>query len=150
MFFDMTGRAKWDAWNDLGKTLEDETDPVQTAEELYLQHARNLGWPESQEAINPSTVLSETQKGATRGGGGMGTSVSVPVVPDEASVEDSIHGYAVKGDLEKLQALLDDQPGLVNSRDEFVSAIVHDSKFTLTPNRNIHPFILRQTADIWM
>lgn len=146
----MTGRTKWDAWNGLGQTLQDEADPVQAAEELYLQHARNLGWPESQGTpTGTSGASSETHKGAARGGGGMGVSVSVPVAPDATTKEDhSVHGYAVNGDVEELRALLEDRPDLVNSRDEFVSIFVSLRGPALTSNRGIHPYTLQQIADI--
>ncbi|CAE6432524.1 unnamed protein product [Rhizoctonia solani] len=122
MFFDMTGRAKWDAWNDFGRSIESELDPVQAAEDHYLNHARNLGWSESYDVSAPiSETSSETQKG---GGGGMWVSVSVPVAPD-TSAEDSVHGYAVSGNIERLRDCLDKQPQLVNSRDEFEYTPLH-------------------------
>ncbi|KAF8610656.1 ankyrin [Ceratobasidium sp. AG-I] len=121
-FFDMSGRAKWDAWDSFSKTLEDEVDPVQAAEERYIQQARNLGWHEGQE------IPSNSQEGERRsggGGGGMGTSVSVPVGNDTASVEDSVHGFAISGNIGGLEALLDEQPALVNARDEFEYTPLH-------------------------
>ncbi|CUA72433.1 hypothetical protein RSOLAG22IIIB_01102 [Rhizoctonia solani] len=122
MFFDMTGRAKWDAWNDFGRSVESELDPVQVAEDHYLEQARNLGWSESYDASTTiSDTPSHTQKG---GGGGMSVSVSVPVAP-ETNTEDSVHGYAVSGNLVKLGELLTTQPELVNSRDEFEYTPLH-------------------------
>lgn len=128
-FFDMSGRAKWDAWDGLSKTLGDEADPVQAAEERYLEQARNLGWHEGQE------IPSDTQEGGGRsgGGGGMGASVSVPVANDAASIEDSVHGFAISGNVVGLEALLDKQPALVNARDEFVSTSVHPNGYPLMP-----------------
>ncbi|KDN51501.1 hypothetical protein RSAG8_00046, partial [Rhizoctonia solani AG-8 WAC10335] len=54
----------------------------------------------------------------------MQVSVSVPVAPD-TNAEDSVHGYAVGGNLEKLGELLTEQPELVNSRDEFEYTPLH-------------------------
>lgn len=139
-FFDMTGRAKWDAWDDLSKKLEDDVDPVQTAERLYVGQARSLGWDESQE------TPSNDQEGAGRGsrsgggGGGMGVSVSVPAGTDNASVEDSVHGFAINGNVGGLEALLDEQPALVNARDEFVSTSAGRSEHALIPPIGIYTF----------
>ncbi|KAG8715687.1 Nuclear import receptor [Ceratobasidium sp. 423] len=123
MFFDLTGRAKWDAWNDFGRKIESELDPVQAAEDHYLKQARNLGWSESYDA---STAISDTSSDTQTGGGsgGMWVSVSVPVAPD-TSTEDSVHGYAVSGNSDKLRELLAKQPELVNSRDEFEYTPLH-------------------------
>ncbi|KAH7340458.1 ankyrin repeat-containing domain protein [Rhizoctonia solani] len=124
MFFDMTGRAKWDAWNDFGKTIENEPDPTHAAEEYYLEQAHKLGWSESYDAsAGISDTAADTQKEG-RGSGGMWASVSVPVAP-EASAEDSVHGYAVSGNLDKLRELLAKEPELVNSRDEFEYTPLH-------------------------
>ncbi|EEB98432.1 hypothetical protein MPER_02059, partial [Moniliophthora perniciosa FA553] len=41
-FFDLTGRAKWDAWNTAGLKFKDGAE----AEKRYLQIARDLGWKE--------------------------------------------------------------------------------------------------------
>ncbi|EUC67242.1 succinyl-CoA synthetase alpha chain, GDP-forming protein, putative [Rhizoctonia solani AG-3 Rhs1AP] len=125
MFFDMTGRAKWDAWNDFGRTIENELDPVQAAENHYLEQARSLGWSESYDVLEAiSETASDTQKGSGGGGGGMWASVSVPVAPD-TNTENSMHGYAVSGNLENLGELLTKQPELVNSRDEFDYTPLH-------------------------
>lgn len=131
-FFDLSGRAKWDAWDGFGKTLEDEADPTQVAEERYLEQVRNLGWHEGQEI--PSNVQEGGGKrGGGGGGGGMGASVSVPVGSDTTSVEDSVHGFAISGNVAGLEALLVEQPALVNTRDEFVSILACPNDYTLTP-----------------
>jgi hypothetical protein len=140
MFFDMAGRAKWDAWNEFGRSIESELDPIQVAEDHYLKHARNLGWSESYDvsATIPDTS-SEAQKG---GGGGMWVSVSVPVAPDTGG-EDSVHGYAVSGNLERLRDYLDKQPEQLNSRDEFVSTAAFSGSITVTLNLGIHAIASR-------
>jgi hypothetical protein len=121
-FFDMTGRAKWDAWDNLSKTIADDADPVQAAERLYLQHAHSLGWSEAESSLkNTLDSHSDSQTSSGRGGGGMGVSVSIPAETTSSAPEDSIHGFAVSGDALGLQLLLDGQPELVNTRDEFVS-----------------------------
>ncbi|ELU44492.1 mRNA transport regulator [Rhizoctonia solani AG-1 IA] len=138
IFFDMTGRAKWDAWNEFGRSIEGEPDPVQAAEDHYLEHARSLGWTESYDASDATLgTSSETQKG---GGGGMWVSVSVPVAPD-TSGENSVHGYAVNGNIERLREFLDKQPELVNSRDEFEYTPLH-----LATDRG-HPEVVRLLLD---
>ncbi|CAE6474157.1 unnamed protein product [Rhizoctonia solani] len=146
MFFDMTGRAKWDAWNDFGKTIENEPDPLHAAEEHYLDQAHNLGWSESYDASAVSDAPSDTQKEGG-GGGGMWVSVSVPVAPD-ASAEDSVHGYAVSGDLDKLRELLAKQPELVNSRDEFEYTPLHLA--TDRGHLEVVRLLLNKGADIYL
>ncbi|CEL52223.1 Acyl-CoA-binding domain-containing protein 1 OS=Arabidopsis thaliana GN=ACBP1 PE=1 SV=2 [Rhizoctonia solani AG-1 IB] len=143
MFFDMAGRAKWDAWNEFGRSIESELDPIQVAEDHYLKHARNLGWSESYDvsATIPDTS-SEAQKG---GGGGMWVSVSVPVAPDTGG-EDSVHGYAVSGNLERLRDYLDKQPEQLNSRDEFEYTPLHLA--TDRGHLEVVRFLLDKGADV--
>lgn len=123
-FFDMTGRAKWDAWDNLSKTLVDEADPVQAAEQLYLGHARKLGWSEAEQSHN-DTVSPISESGESAGKGvGMGVSVSVPK-PAAPGLENSVHGFAVNGNASGLRLLLDGDPSLVNARDEFEYTPLH-------------------------
>ncbi|KAJ1310194.1 hypothetical protein OPQ81_006938 [Rhizoctonia solani] len=143
MFFDMTGRAKWDAWNDFGRTIESELDPVQAAEDHYLEQARTLGWSESYDAsAATSDIPPDTPKG---GDGGMWVSVSVPVAPD-TNAEESVHGYAVSGNLEKLGEILAKQPELVNSRDEFEYTPLHLA--TDRGHQDVVRLLLDKGADI--
>ncbi|KAG8746717.1 hypothetical protein FRC10_004021 [Ceratobasidium sp. 414] len=123
-FFDMTGRAKWDAWDNMNKTLADEADPTQAAEQLYLQLARSLGWSEAQTSLKSALDDTSDSRASSRGGGGMGISVSVPE-PASSGPEESVHGFAVNGDALGLQLLLDGQPSLVNARDEFDYTPLH-------------------------
>ncbi|KAF9270175.1 ankyrin [Marasmius fiardii PR-910] len=116
--FDMTGRAKWDAWKSVGDTYRDGA----MAEKRYLQIARDLGWTEG--AINkPQTAASEGEgeinwddddvpeqsKGERSG---LGPSVST-MLKDENETPDgdeTIHDFAVSGDVEKLEKILKDNP----------------------------------------
>ncbi|KAG8741606.1 hypothetical protein FRC12_015613 [Ceratobasidium sp. 428] len=124
-FFDMTGRAKWDAWDNLSKTLAEEVDPTQAAEQLYLQQARNLGWSEAETSLKGNlNAPSSSRASSGKGGGGMGISVSVPE-PTSSEPEESVHGFAVNGDALGLQLLLDGKPSLVNARDEFEYTPLH-------------------------
>ncbi|KAG9127990.1 hypothetical protein FRC07_006584 [Ceratobasidium sp. 392] len=124
-FFDMTGRAKWDAWDNLSKTLADEVNPTRAAEHLYLQQARSLGWSEAETSLKGNLdAPSDSRASSGKGGGGMGISVSVPE-PASSGPEESVHGFAVNGDALGLQLLLDGQPSLVNARDEFEYTPLH-------------------------
>ncbi|KAG9098147.1 hypothetical protein FS749_004550 [Ceratobasidium sp. UAMH 11750] len=123
-FFDMTGRAKWDAWDNMNKTLVDEADPVQAAEQLYLQQARSLGWSEAQTSLRSTLDAASDPRASSGKGGGLGISVSVPE-PASSGLEESVHGFAVNGDALGLQLLLDGQPSLVNARDEFDYTPLH-------------------------
>lgn len=66
-----------------------------------------------------------------KSGGGMGVHVSAHVHDEDdlnAAPEDSLHGFALSGDVAKLQKLLassDDLRGDVNSRDEYVCNSSH-------------------------
>ncbi|QRW00381.1 acyl-CoA-binding protein [Ceratobasidium sp. AG-Ba] len=122
-FFDMTGRAKWDAWDSLSKTLANEVDPAQTAEKAYLEQARNLGWSGKELDEDTDNAPPDSRESPSKGGG-LGVSVSVPE-PANSEPENSVHGFAVNGDVLGLQLLLDADPSLVNDRDEFDYTPLH-------------------------
>ncbi len=143
--FDMTGRAKWDAWAKISKEL-DNLD-VEQVQNQYLHRCIELGWNPS-EAKNPSqsnaTPVPTTKEvdvhdidwdtehdpkndgDSHRGGGGgrgMGIKVSVLAEQDQEETDSrTIHGLAILGDAEKLDTLhrLDPQMD-INQKDEFVS-----------------------------
>jgi acyl-CoA-binding protein len=133
--FDLTGRAKWDAWSAAGKDHEHRED----AERRYLQIARDLGWTDiipfapgkssvldssgadvSYEGIWDSSKTESSRVGG--GGGGMGTSVSAMVPPpfDEKDSK-SLHGLAVANNASGLSSHLDAHPDAdINELDEHV------------------------------
>ena len=124
--FDMTGRAKWDAWSAAGKTFVQRED----AERRYLHIARDLGWTEDiamQEAKDDKVTLSDTRNDSSMSssnpsaGGGMGVAVSV-MLPPVQDPDESIHGFAISDDASAISTLLELNPAMnVNELDEFVS-----------------------------
>ncbi|KAF8213143.1 acyl CoA binding protein-domain-containing protein [Mycena galopus ATCC 62051] len=104
--FDMTGRAKWDAWTAAGNTYTTKTD----AESRYLEIARSLGWTQG------VTQELEGATGSSGESGGFGTSVSAMARPEDDN-DTSLHGLAVSNDLQGLKELLEREPN-VDVRDE--------------------------------
>ncbi|KXN83651.1 Acyl-CoA-binding domain-containing protein 2 [Leucoagaricus sp. SymC.cos] len=137
--FDITGRAKWDAWNAAGKKYSD----VHEAESRYLEIAKGLGWDETQRPL-----LTKSGKGKGKGGsiegeegdiwdseddssapqkssGGLGLSVSTMARTEETS-EQTLHGFAVDNDAKGLEDLLAVAPDLnLNELDEFGYTPLH-------------------------
>ncbi|KAI0257459.1 ankyrin repeat-containing domain protein [Lactifluus subvellereus] len=122
-FFDISGRAKWDAWMLASKTYEGRPSE---AEQRYLDIARSLGWAECATAATDGT---EEQVKRSGGGTGMGISVSVvsPPSPDEeATTGSGLHGYAMGGDIAATSAFLRDSEGLdINALDEYGYTALH-------------------------
>lgn len=124
--FDMTGRAKWDAWSTAGKTYSRGED----AQQRYIEIARNLGWTEEtvietelevQRADSEDIWDDESQR-ARSGGNGMGGAVSTMASSTKLEADESIHGLAVSNDIPSLTALLDKYPDTdLDGLDEFVS-----------------------------
>jgi hypothetical protein len=116
-FFDMTGRAKWDAWSNAGKRYRS----VVEAEEKYLEISRGLGWsedldPKDFEESSKEIKNSDSNYGTT----GFGLSVSAPLQPEEQP-DDSVHGLAVSGKYDALETLLGADTGIdINALDEYV------------------------------
>lgn len=129
--FDMTGRAKWDAWKAASDAYESNN---QAAAERYRAIAQELGWKPGSTPSSAPGKQSEDGDGDGRvrndsagsrssgGGGGMGTSVSLLVNPDlDLGEAQTLHGLAIAGDAKKLMAFLLVNPAVdINARDEFV------------------------------
>lgn len=110
---------------------------MKAAEERYIEIARSFGWLGWS---HPADVAPPASKGdevdlehlddddaplslspKRSGGGGMGVVVSLLERPEEyKDTEDSLHGYALSGDLAKLEALLACSTTDVDSRDQYV------------------------------
>ena len=131
--FDITGRAKWDAWAAIGKQYQDQKE----AEEKYLEIARTLGWAGSATEIRAQSVPSsstgegswddkddsDTPEASNSSGGGMGLSVSV-MMPPSSAIDTSIHGLALSNDVSGLTTLLEQCPETdLDAVDEFVSQV---------------------------
>lgn len=136
-FFDISGRAKWDAWKLASETYEGR--PSEEAEHRYLDIARDLGWKEGA----PVAATSETEEHATaaaeRGGGsGMGVSVSVMSPPPQEDEESAsrLHAYAMREDVAAMSAYLQAGEGLdIDARDEYVSVLcVKNWRFSCVHN----------------
>ena len=145
-FFDIAGRAKWDAWSAAGKAHENHRE----AEKRYLEIASDFGWTEgvihltpreqSHSDVDRAGSSSEggwdfensSEPGSSHnqgGGGGMGPSVSAMAPPplDEQDSK-SLHGLAIANNISGLYSYLNAHPNIdVNEFDEHV---------------RLHPFIL--------
>jgi len=114
--FDMTGRAKWDAWAATGKQYRDS----QEAEKRYLEIAQTLGWTESRVQNVPSSSTgegswddnddSDTPEASSSSGDSLGLSVSVMMPPSPSAMDKSIHGLALSNDVSGLTTLLEQCP----------------------------------------
>ncbi|KAG2755571.1 ankyrin [Suillus brevipes Sb2] len=134
--FDMTGRAKWDAWKAASDAYESNN---QAAAERYREIAQELGWKPGSTPSSAPGKQSEHGDGDGRvridsagsrssgGGGGMGTSVSLLVNPDlDLGEAQTLHGLAIAGDAKKLMAFLLVNPAVdINARDEFDYTALH-------------------------
>lgn len=142
--FDMTGRAKWDAWSTAGKAY---TEDAPRAESRYLELARSLGWDENTNVAPESVPVapefqsddiwdSDTESDApkSRGGGGggdgggLGVFVSTMTVPEGSSCNNLLSQYALDGDVEGLTAFLDEHTSTdINRLDENVRTVFYPS-----------------------
>jgi len=120
-FFDISGRAKWDAWKSAAETYEGRPSE---AEHRYLEAAKNLGWKEGV----PAAVTDETEERVEGGSGsGMGASVSVissPQLDEETAT--GLHAYAIRDDVAAMSAFLQAGEGLdIDARDEYGYTALH-------------------------
>ncbi|KAG1757674.1 hypothetical protein EDB19DRAFT_55856 [Suillus lakei] len=138
--FDMTGRAKWDAWKAASDAYENNSH---VAAQRYRAIAQELGWkPGSTPSSTPGersedaganagvwndSTGSGSSKSSGGGGGGMGTSVSLLVNPGpDLGEAQTLHGLAIAGDAKKLMAFLLVNPAVdINARDEFDYTALH-------------------------
>jgi len=132
--FDMTGRAKWDAWTSVGKKYTQPKD----AQERYLQIAKSLGWSETTVVLSEPSIEQADDDGSPSSkagpvsgmGGAVSTMASAREEPDQ-----SLHGLAVSDDVAGLTRLLEMQPETdINGRDEFV-CIPPSCTFSLSAQR---------------
>jgi len=122
--FDMTGRAKWDAWTAVGKKYERPEE----VEQRYLEIARTLGWTEQTKVPEPKTPSTDKDiwdkdevSHASSGGGGLAVAVS-SMAPPPKVIDNSIHGIALSNDITGLKEILEAHPETdLNVLDEFVS-----------------------------
>ena len=123
-FFDISGRAKWDAWKLAAETYEGRPSE---AEHRYLDIARSLGWKEGSPSTNTAAAAAtdeteEPAESSSGGGTGMGVSVSVMSQPPEDEETMGLHSYAMGDDVAALSAFLQVSQDLdIDARDEYVS-----------------------------
>lgn len=132
--FDMTGRAKWNSWQSIGKTYSNN---LPGAEGRYLELARDLGWkpgsttteppPKGTAEANDDDDIwdkeSDTRKGSS---GGMGNKVSTVSYGDEGERKGVVHNFAVDGDAGSLRRYLVDHPDAdINAKDEYGYTLLH-------------------------
>ncbi|KAF8870517.1 hypothetical protein CPB84DRAFT_1726985 [Gymnopilus junonius] len=127
--FDMTGRAKWDAWSAAGKKFEHPQD----AEKSYLEMACSLGWTPSaavegnveSNSTAEDDIWDKDEVPPSAGSGGMGNAVST-MAPGPEVIDKTIHGLALSNDVPGLNTLLDKNPDTnLNVLDEYGYAPIH-------------------------
>jgi len=139
--FDWTGSAKWDAWDAAGQKYEGQG--VGAAEARYIEIARSLGWPGLSFPVDPTSITSPSKGDEVdlehlddddddppphgkHGGGSLGVHVSSLGKPEEdKDTEDSLHGYALSGDVAKLESLLESGTVDVDNRDQYGFTALH-------------------------
>lgn len=124
--FDLTGRAKWDAWSNTGKLYAGRGPD---AERRYLDVARELGWvpglgvvsdPQEKEVWDEDLGVSISLS-STEGKGGMGGSVSAMAASGDDTGGQVLHAFAIRGDANKITRFLGENSSVdVNERDEYV------------------------------
>ncbi|KAK0478251.1 acyl CoA binding protein-domain-containing protein [Armillaria novae-zelandiae] len=126
--FDMTGRAKWDAWNASGK----KWPTAEQAEARYLELAQSLGWTEGSQ-LAPSKAeqkpddddIWDDDSTIPQSGRGFGITVSSMAGPVEV-VADDLHGLAVSNQIAKLAALVSGEPRPdLDAQDEYGYTALH-------------------------
>ncbi|KAG9314287.1 ankyrin repeat-containing domain protein [Chiua virens] len=129
--FDMTGRAKWDAWTNIGKLYAGRGPD---AERRYLDIARELGWvpgtagisgPQEEEVWDDDLGVSVSLS-STAGKGGMGGSVSAMSAPPDGCSDHGLHAFAIRGDANGITRLLVKNVSVdVNQRDDYGYTALH-------------------------
>jgi acyl-CoA-binding protein len=140
--FDMTGRAKWEAWSKESKESELAKESLEEVQNRYVALCRKYGWvPKTTQEANTEDVKKETatDEGVhdidwdapydpnsdeyRRSGVAMGNAVSVLEREEENALDSTtLHGLTVLGETEKLKTLLDlDHAVDINEKDEYVS-----------------------------
>ncbi|KAG9013904.1 hypothetical protein FRB94_004284 [Tulasnella sp. JGI-2019a] len=124
-YFDMTGRAKWQAWEKASKDWAGKSD--EDVEARYLDIVRGFGWSEGVAAPKSDEEGEEADTG--RGGLGMGPTVSQISRPPEDldAPDDSLHGVVLANDLEKLKTYLDKDTETfdIDEKDEYGFTALH-------------------------
>ena len=117
-FFDFTGKAKWNAWNNLG-----EMSSLKAKEE-YIRVFLSL-CPDVD--LEGEVSEEEEEKGSRSGGGGgggMGPVFSRMVFDEEEGDEEEEGNKAIftdiirDGNIEKLRSLLENNPEIIHEKDE--------------------------------
>jgi acyl-CoA-binding protein len=146
--FDVTGRAKWEAWSKESKESELAKESLEDVQNRYLALCGKHGWvPNTTQEANTENVMKKNtdeedvhdidwdapddphsdehrHKGAS-----MGNAVSVLEREEEDALDlTTLHGLTVLGETEKLRTLLDlDHAVDINEKDEYVSTQTRQS-----------------------
>ncbi|KAF5375080.1 hypothetical protein D9758_000373 [Tetrapyrgos nigripes] len=135
--FDLTGRAKWDAWNAAGQKYSNGAD----VEKRYLDIARELGWSPGAPVEDTDDTDSDHSLAM-----GLGHTVSVMSMNTEEAPDDTIHGFAIANDVDKVKKLLLKSPDAdLNEKDEFGYTCLHLAADR--GNVDIVKFLLHHGAD---
>ncbi|EJU00996.1 ankyrin [Dacryopinax primogenitus] len=117
------GRAKWDAWDRIGKEFGGK--PKEEVERKYLDVCKSSGWEEGV-APEPTGKREEGGEGGSSGPAGLGVSVSQMLREDEAEHEgkNDLQGAVVRGDVGKVNEFLL-QGEAINGVDEYGFTALH-------------------------
>lgn len=135
---DFTGRAKWDAWSNIGQQFANRASD---AEARYLQIAAEFGWtpgesqPVQSKETQESTATDEdgdiwdkdTGTKSSGGSNGLGNSVSTMSQADaEERQQGTLHALAVSGDVQGLESFLHAHPETrLDERDTYGYTALH-------------------------
>ncbi|GJE85719.1 acyl-CoA-binding domain-containing protein [Phanerochaete sordida] len=135
---DFTGRAKWDAWSNIGKQFADRAPDV---EARYIQIATELGWKPGETSAAPGKTTEETSSAskdediwdkdagsrASGGPSGLGNSVStVSQAGEEERQQGTLHALAVSGDVQGIGSFLQSHPETqLNEKDAYGYTALH-------------------------
>lgn len=133
--FDITGRAKWDAWSNTGKAYAGNG---LDAERRYLDVARELGWapgslagvmngPQEEGEVWDEDLGMSILPSSTEGKGGMGGSVSAMTASRDEGNDTGgpvLHAFAIQGDVNSItRFLVENSSADVDQRDEYVCTV---------------------------
>lgn len=140
--FDMTGRAKWEAWSKEGKESELARESLEDVQNRYLALCGKYGWvPNTTQVANAKDMTEQNSEeegvhdidwdapedpkndDRRHNGRAMGKSVSMLERKEENEPDlTTLHGLTVLGEAGKLRTLLDlDHEVDINEKDEYVS-----------------------------
>ncbi|KAM0789485.1 hypothetical protein ACM66B_000305 [Microbotryomycetes sp. NB124-2] len=130
---DFTGRAKYDAWMKLGSELAGQRDSdvygmQESAQELYIDMARQLGWRhEPEDDVSGTETVAQTDSAPKPRNQGMkGVSLMATEEVDDQAPVSRIHELAIEGDAQAIQSYLNESTSVdINELDLYGFSPLH-------------------------